>query len=136
MRGKATEFTNGNVLTFEIDQAFQMFVSNLHLVFESQIRQDFSCFKVVIDLVEEIRIPHSGTANHNSIGTDFFDALLRVLNCTDISVCNKWNLGQSLGNLVKGFEVSVTSVHLFPGPSMHGKGRDTCSFSSERIFNC
>ena len=131
MRGETSEFTNGNVLTFEIDQAFQMFVSNLHLVFKSQIRQDFSCFKVVIDLVEEIRIAHSSATNHDRISTDFFDPLFGILNCADISVCDKWNLGQSLCNLVKGLKIRMPRIHLLPSSPMHGKGRDTRSFGSD-----
>ena len=90
----------------------------------------------MIDLVEEIRIAHSSATNHDRISTDFFDPLFGVLNRTDISVCDKWNLSQGLCNLVKGLKICMTRIHLLPSSSMHGKGRDTCSFSSERIFNC
>ena len=84
VRARPQNSLNGNVLTFEIDQAFQMFVSNLHLVFKVKSGR-ISCFKVVIDLVEEIGIAHSSATNHD-ISTDFFDPLFGILNCADISV--------------------------------------------------
>ena len=135
MRSEATEFTNGYVFPFEVNQAFQVLVGDFHLVFKSQIRENFSCFKVVVDLVEEIGVSHGCATNHDSVSPDFFDTLFGFLDRTDITICDKWNLGQSLSNLVKSLKVCVTCVHLFTGTAVHSEGRDTCSLSSEGIFH-
>ena len=84
----------------------------------------------MVDLVEEVGISHGSAANHDCVSTDFFDTLFGFLNSTDVTVSDKWNLGQSLSDLVKGLKVCVTCIHLLTGAAMHGEGRNTCSFSS------
>ena len=37
---------------------------------------------------------------------------------------------------MKGLKIRMPRIHLLPSPSMHGKGRDTCSFSCEGILHC
>ncbi|CKS11018.1 Uncharacterised protein [Mycobacterium tuberculosis] len=38
VRSEAAEFTNCDVFSFEVNQSFQVFVGDLHLVFKGQIR--------------------------------------------------------------------------------------------------
>ena len=58
VRSEATELTNCDIFPFEVNQAFQVLVGDFHLIFKGQIMEDFSYFKVMVDLVEEVRVSH------------------------------------------------------------------------------
>ena len=97
-------------------------MGDFHLVLKAEVWKDFAGFKVVVDLVKEVGISHSSSAYHDSIGADFLNPLLGVLYTPDISVSDERNLGQSLGYIVQGLKVSMTSIHLLTGAAVHSQG--------------
>ena len=103
-------------------------MGDFHLVLETEVWKNFAGFKVVVDLVKEIRISHSSSAYHDSIGADFLNPLLGVLHAANISVSDERNLGQSLGYIVLGLKVSMTSITLLTGATVHSQGRDSSGF--------
>ena len=94
-------------------------MGDFHFIFKGQVRKDFTRFKVVVDLIEEVRVAHSSSSYHNSISPDFFDTLFGFLNAADISVSDERNLSQSLGHIVQGFKIGMASIHLLTGATVH-----------------
>ena len=62
---------------------------------------DFAGFKVVVDLVKEIRISQAARTYHDGIGTDFLNTLFSILDAANITVSDKRNLSQSMGYVVQ-----------------------------------
>ena len=71
-----------------------MLVGNSHLVFKAQVREKFTGFEVVVDLVEDIRISHCSAADHDGISTDNLQALLGLFGGSDVSVSNEGDFGE------------------------------------------
>ena len=85
-----------------------MFVGDFHLVFKSQIRENFSCFKVVVDLVEEVGISHGCATNHDSVSPDFFDTLFSFFN----QINHYFETGEILPDLTFEDKMKIAYEHL------------------------
>ena len=109
-------------------------MGDFHLVLEAEVWEDFAGLKVVVDLVKEVGISHSCSTYHDGIGADFLNTLFSILGATDITVSDERNLSQSLGHIVQGLKVSMTSIHLLTGAAMHSQGGDSSGFSCQSIF--
>ena len=103
-----------------------------HLVFEGQIRQDFSCFTAMVDLVEEVRIPMAARPIMTA-SAPTLRCVVWLLDSTDITVGDEGDLGQSLGHVARSQGLHDPVYICSTGTAMHGEGRNTCSFSGEGI---
>ena len=85
MRKDPLQLANGNSLAFRLDEQRGVLPGVRQLLRDGCIGQFFARAKVVIDLFDEVRVPHAATSDHHAVSVCFIDTFNRIFQCEDIT---------------------------------------------------